>query len=119
MKGLGYYEAVAQIIPLLSIVAAWQAGFLPWYRGVRRHMPWWGRAVFVLPFLLAAWAEIAALGVLHEEKENGWAENITWIGMSSLVLVIIYWSFPPDPREWGVERKPPRESKTSADREAD
>jgi hypothetical protein len=85
MKGLGYYEAVAQVIPILLLVVAVEARFL-----TPRHYPeslkeWSFEALNVLLFLVVIVAEFSALEVLKEERTTEWRDQLI---ESALILEV-------------------------------
>jgi hypothetical protein len=87
VKGLGYYAAMAQILPLLLVVVVLELRFLTPVRWPERKGEW---AIWILNFLLlflVIEAEVAALQTLKEERQAEWRDDL----IESAWLIEICW----------------------------
>jgi hypothetical protein len=85
MKGSGFYEAVAQILPILAILLLYEA------RVFRVAATGWPRAVMLLAFLVAAFAEARALYALWSEKR--WAADYFLVTSPLWFLIGLMFAF--------------------------
>ena len=104
MKGLGFYEAAAQIIPVLLLVLALERSILeqstadlfysvvPGLKRYRRYTGALARIDFigsVALLLFVVFAEAVALEVLTDERADGWQHAV----VKAAVLTELGWIF--------------------------
>ena len=95
LRGLGFFEAASQIIPILLLVVAVESGLF------RRATTLLERVLALGAFVFVAWGEFTALRVLETER-FGWLERSTvWAALAVLGAFVAI-----SPRVWGSQGPP-------------